>query len=156
MVECYYIITKVNSLCSLMSRILQGTNCWANTIKHSPKIKFDALKVAFLATEWNSFHHMKETRLAPPQVLSQLWMWIVLEAIVDTNTNTNTQWLLLTTPQIIDLSLKLASGQLSQSLEIRDYAIFALPLYLKVTQTLCWSVLSTTPSQISSFHYMRM
>jgi hypothetical protein len=154
MVKCYYIITEVVSLCSLMSRILQGTNCWANTTKHSPKIKSDALKVAFLATEWNSVHHMKETRLAPPQGLSQLWMWIVLEAIVDTNTNT--QWLLLTTPRIIDLSLKLASGQLSQSLEIRDHAIFALTLYLKMTQTLCWSVLSTTPSHISSFHYMRM
>ena len=142
------------SLCSLVSSILQGTNCWANTIKHSPKSKYDALKVAFLATKRNSFHHMKETRLAPPQGLSQLWMWIILEAIVDTDANTES--LLLIPPRLIDLSMKLACGQLSQSLEIKDYAIFALKFYLKMAQTLCWSALSTTPSEISSLHYMRM
>lgn len=61
--------------------------------------------------------------VSTPQGLSQLWTRIILEATIDT---TPTQPLLLTAPQIISSPLTLASGWISQSLTLTNYAIFLL------------------------------
>lgn len=58
-------------------------------IPTSPKIMFDALKVALFLLKSGTFSrlispHGKETKLSPSQKLSHLWMWIVLEATIDT------------------------------------------------------------------------
>ncbi len=66
----------------------------------------------------------EETRLPTSQGCSRMQMWIVLEATIDTTTNTRS--LLLTAPRTIGLPSKLDGGQLSLSLEIIDYATFAL------------------------------
>ena len=38
------------------------------------KIMFEALKHAFLVTEWNSYHLMRKKQIPSPQRLSRLWM----------------------------------------------------------------------------------
>jgi hypothetical protein len=54
----------------------------------------------------------EETKLPPPQGFSQIWMWIVLEKQPLTPPK-NAISLLLATPRIVDLPLKLDSGQVS-------------------------------------------
>jgi hypothetical protein len=67
------------------------------------------------------------------------------------NTNVNCTWgnhwlhhnaslLLPTTPQTINLPLKLGNGQLSLSLEMLDYATFAPIIQLKLRHISCWNV----------------
>ena len=57
----------------------------------------------------------------------------------------NTWSLPLTASQIINLSLKLDGGQVSLSLEMIDYATFALIMQSKMRHTLCWNVPNITP-----------
>ena len=52
----------------------------------------------------------------------------------------NTKSLLLTTPRIIDLPLRVVVGQLSQSLEITYYATFSLTISMKTRLNSCWGV----------------
>ena len=84
----------------------------------------------------------KEMKLPSPQGFSQLRMWVILE--INHGYHPNAKSLLLTAPHNIDLSLKLANGQWSQSLEIASYATLFLQCGWKV-HILCWSVPSTTP-----------
>ena len=53
------------------------------------------------------------------------------------------------------MPLKLNGGQLFLSLEIIDYATFALIVYLKPRHTLCWSVPYITPLGISSYKFKK-
>ena len=88
-----------------------------------PIITFDDLKEVFLAKEWDSFHFSRKNVDRLHLKDFQIWMQIVLEATIDHH---NTISLLRIAPHIIDLPLKLDGGQLFLSLEMIDYATFAL------------------------------
>jgi hypothetical protein len=120
-----------------------GTSHMALDIPTPPKSIFDDIKHAFLAKEWNSFHlTWKKLDYRTSKILS----------IVNVNCTWSNHWhhpntraLLITTPQIIDLPLKLVGGWHSQFIGIKDYVNLILKMQLKTRYTWYWNVPSTTP-----------
>ena len=71
------------------------------------------------------------------QGFSQIKMWIVFEATVDTTTIQD-HILLFIVPWVIDLPSKVHCDQLFLSLEIIDNVTFAFIMWLKMKHALCW------------------
>ena len=79
---------------------------------------------------------------SPPllRVLKKIRMWNLLEATIHTSTTQDHRSPLIT-PQTTDLQSKSDGGRLvCLSLEILNYATFALIMRLKTRRTLCWGV----------------
>ena len=145
----FWLVSKVASLSRHF--VGQGFNTWHISttmwkaswcLSHSEthdnpttsKITYDDVEEAFLAREWDSLHLSRKKQ-------------IISASRIFSNMNVNSTWrshwhyhnarlLLLTASQIIDLPLKLNDDRLSLSLEIIDYATFALIIQLK-RGTLC-------------------
>ena len=68
----------------------------------------------------------EENKLHPPQVFSQIRMWFVLKATIDTTTTQDHCVTYCTSNH--RLAIELDSGRLILSLEIIDYATFVLTM----------------------------
>ena len=101
-----------------------GLSQWETYDNPTPSIiTFDDLKEDFLAKVWNSFHLSGKKLDFTSKIFSNTNMNCTLS---NHGHHLNVGSLLLTTPQIIDLPLKLDNGQQFLSLEEISYATFAL------------------------------
>ena len=112
------------------------------------KLAYDDVKEVFLAKEWNFF-----ISLPPIHVYSQIHVWIVLEATIDSTTMQYNCWL----PHLKHI-LVIEIGQWTTIPISRDTRLCHFCSYdvVEMRHVSCWSVPYTTALEINFHCYLRM